>query len=95
MLETLPRTMYIYFLLRLPSFYFRRVARIFEDADMTLPEIKKMAIETAVQGQFDFHMMELSTPPQYERLTTTWQTFINDVMREWQTFNIVSVLLLS
>ena len=95
-LQTLPRTMYIHLLLRLPSLYFGRVARIFEEADLSLSEIKKMAIETAVQGQFDFQTMEMNmVPPQYERLTTTWQSFINDVLREWQTFNIVSVLLLS
>ena len=95
-LETLPRTMYIFLLLRLPSLYFGRVARIFEEADLSLPEIKKMAIETEVQGQFDFHTMEVNmVHPQYERLTTTWQSFVNDIIREWQTFNIVSVLLLS
>jgi len=32
-----------------PSLYFSRVARIFEEADLTLPEIKKMALETASQ----------------------------------------------
>ena len=93
---TLPRTFYWYLLLRLPSLYFGRVARIFEEADLSLPEIKEMALETAVQGQCVFQAMERSTlPPRYEQLKVTWQSFIDDVMREWQTFNIISVLLLS
>ena len=89
---TLPKMFYLYLLLRLPSLYFGRVTRIFEEADLSLPEIKQMVLETAG----DFHVMENNTlPPQYERLKVTWQSFIDDVMREWQTFNLISVLLLS
>ena len=57
--KTMPREVYLHFLLRLPSLYFSRVARIFEEADLTLPEIKKMALETASQGknaQFDIQV---------------------------------------
>ncbi|KJA14139.1 hypothetical protein HYPSUDRAFT_220615 [Hypholoma sublateritium FD-334 SS-4] len=32
---------------------------------------------------------------QYERFKATWESFIDNVMREWKTFNILSVLLLS
>jgi hypothetical protein len=96
----MPREVYLHFLLRLPSLYFSRVARIFEEADLTLPEIKKMALETASQGknaQFDhIQVFESSNvPPQYERLKSTWESFIDSVMREWKTYNIISVLLLS
>ncbi|KAF8883319.1 hypothetical protein CPB84DRAFT_1850966 [Gymnopilus junonius] len=96
---TLPSQIYLHFLLRLPSLYFSRVARIFEEADLTLPEIKKMALETASQGKanfFDFQVLELqNVPPEYERLKSTWEAFIDSVMREWKTFNLISVLLLS
>ncbi|KDR70985.1 hypothetical protein GALMADRAFT_254612 [Galerina marginata CBS 339.88] len=98
LVATLPSQLYLHFLLRLPSLYFSRVARIFEEADLTLPEIKKMALETASQdkGKIDLHMFESSNvPPQYERLKVTWESFIDSVMREWKTFNIISVLLLS
>ena len=97
----MPREVYLHFLLRLPSLYFSRVARIFEEADLTLPEIKKMALETASQGKngpFDIHILESNqnnVPPEYERLKSTWEAFIDSVMREWKTFNIISVLLLS
>ncbi|KJA18069.1 hypothetical protein HYPSUDRAFT_45651 [Hypholoma sublateritium FD-334 SS-4] len=99
--KTLPRQIYLHLLLRLPSLYFSRVARIFEEADLTLPEIKKMALETASQGSPDsfdalsFEAGITAVPPQYERLKTTWESFIDSVMREWKTFNIISVLLLS
>ncbi len=99
--QTLPRQIYLHLLLRLPSLYFSRVARIFEEADLTLPEIKKMALETASRGlpsTFDALTLEAgiaAVPPQYERLKTTWEEFIDSVMREWKTFNIISVLLLS
>lgn len=67
---------------------------------MSLPEIKKMALETASQGLTHEYEMEMafessSVPPVYKRLTSTWEFFIDSVMREWKTFNIISVLLLS
>ncbi len=99
--KTLPRQIYLHLLLRLPSLYFSRVARIFEEADLTLPEIKKMALETASRGSpnsFDalsFDAGIAAVPPQYEKLKMTWESFIDSVMREWKTFNIISVLLLS
>lgn len=35
------------------------------------------------------------TSPAYDSLRRTWEGFIDSVMREWKTFNIISVLLLS
>ncbi|KIM38312.1 hypothetical protein M413DRAFT_30162 [Hebeloma cylindrosporum] len=97
LVETVPREVYLHFLLRLPSLYFSRVARIFEEADLTLPEIKKMALETASQTNEDFDIQTLRSdvPPQYGRLKSTWEAFIDSVMREWKTFNLISALLLS
>ena len=99
-LVAFPKQMYLLLLLRLPSLYFSRVARIFEEADLTLPEIKKMALETASQGLTHEYEIEMafessSVPPVYKRLTSTWEFFIDSVMREWKTFNIISVLLLT
>jgi len=100
-LVTIPVQMYLhFFLLRLPSLYFSRVARIFEEADMTLLEIKKMALETASPGfKHEFEIQSTfessSVPPAYQRLKSTWEFFIDSVMREWKTFNIISVLLLT
>ena len=99
-LITFPTQMYLYILLRLPSLYFSRVAQIFEEADMTLPEIKKMALEMASQGlrrEFELEMAfeSCSVPPAYRRLTSVWESFIDSLMREWKTLNIISVLLLT
>lgn len=101
--ETVLRQIYLHFLLRLPSLYFSRVARIFEEADLTVFEIQRMALETASQSSanlngFDALTLRTGTTtvlPQYEKLKTTWETFIDNVMREWKTLNILSALLLS
>ena len=96
-----PAQIYLHvLLLRLPSLYFPRVARIFEEADMTLPEIKRMALEMASQGlkheiEIQMAFESSSVPPAYKRLKSTWEFFIDSVMREWKTFNIISVLLLT
>lgn len=86
---------YLHFLLRLPALYFDRVARIFEEADLSLPEIKKMALETTSEGMIEMYTYESMLPPQYRKLKDTWEAFIDSVMREWKTLNIISVLLLS
>ena len=87
---------YLCLLLRLPLLYFSRVAHIFEEADLTLSQIKEMAYTTTVQDRPGFDRYEaFKSLPQYERLKSTWISFIDSVMREWKTFNIISVLLLS
>ncbi|KAF8812655.1 hypothetical protein BYT27DRAFT_7159054 [Phlegmacium glaucopus] len=40
--DTLPRQFYLNFLLHLPAMYFSRVARIFEDAEVSKPDIQRM-----------------------------------------------------
>ncbi|KAJ7499701.1 hypothetical protein FB451DRAFT_43488 [Mycena latifolia] len=40
--DVLPRQVYLHLLLRLPSMYFSRVARIFEDAEVSRPDIERM-----------------------------------------------------
>jgi len=96
--KSIPREVYYYFLLRLPSLYLSRVGRIFEEADLSLPRLKEMALATTSRGknaQFDIQVFESNNvPPEYERLKTTWEAFIDSVMREWKTFNIISALLL-
>ncbi|KZT23200.1 hypothetical protein NEOLEDRAFT_1180253 [Neolentinus lepideus HHB14362 ss-1] len=44
--DTLPRIIYLHLLLRLPSLYFSRVARIFEDAEVSRPDIQRMVDAT-------------------------------------------------
>ena len=47
---TLPTQIYLLFLLQLPSLYSSRVDCIFEEVDMTLPEIEGMVLKLASQG---------------------------------------------
>ncbi|KAJ6615543.1 hypothetical protein B0H10DRAFT_65422 [Mycena sp. CBHHK59/15] len=47
--DTLLRQIYLHMLLRLPSLYFSRVARIFEDAEVSRPDIERM-IEAGMGG---------------------------------------------
>jgi hypothetical protein len=93
LLDSLPRWTYQYFLLYLPVFYYVRVARIFEEADLGLPEIKRMAIQTAAEDKYDLYTSQKM--PEHRNFRVAWQSFIDDVMREWKTLNIISVLLLS
>lgn len=98
--DTLPRQIYLHLLLRLPYLYFSRVTRIFEDAEMSMPEIKKMALEVSAKSKDPalFHRLDtliLRSSPQYVDLQRSWETFVDSLLREWKTLNIISVLLLS
>ncbi|KAG6896832.1 hypothetical protein C0992_005787 [Termitomyces sp. T32_za158] len=110
LLDTLPRQIYLYFLLTLPSLYFSRVARIFEDAELSMPDIKRMVISSpnGFEDQFPSATRILGTwkTPNYSapspfnfqvvaRFKTSWEQFVDSLMEEWKTLNLVSVLLLS
>lgn len=99
--DTLPRLLYSYLLLRFPSLYFSRVARIFEDADLTMPEIKQMALQLANQHPDDVHQVLFTNlsnnapaASPFWNLKSNWEFFIESLLREWKTLNIISVLLL-
>ncbi|KAJ7499828.1 hypothetical protein FB451DRAFT_45994 [Mycena latifolia] len=98
----LTQKLYLHFLLRIPSLYFSRVTRIFEDAQVTLPEIRRMALDEwnskeRTQKAHMFFAQEDPTVLPRSLLTfrSSWEGFIDSLMREWKTFNIISVLLLS
>ncbi len=101
--KTMSHQIYLHALLRLPSLYFSRVARIFEEANLTLPDLKKMALTTKSHSfeltkRYDGIAFEdgiVNVPPQFQILKATWESFIDSIMREWKTFNIIAVLLLS
>jgi hypothetical protein len=87
-----------FILLRLPSLYFSRVARIFEEADMPLAEIKEIApiYANSNKKQRPFDAAAVRYPgPRLEpmqapagahlqnNLKVTREAFINSVMQEW------------
>ncbi|KAL0948924.1 hypothetical protein HGRIS_009032 [Hohenbuehelia grisea] len=149
LVDTLPRQIYLHLLLRLPALYFSRVARIFEDAEVSRPDIQNMivcglstgfgpqtgtihagngvvvgadagrrdinvGIQTALasavgitaqigaaptNGTSRLPFPEDWTPtlvsPSLVRFKNSWESFIDSLLREWKTLNIVSALLLS
>ncbi|KAF7984351.1 hypothetical protein HWV62_15371 [Athelia sp. TMB] len=134
-----PRHIYItLFLLRLPSLYFSRVARLFEDAEVSKPDIQRMidacskhnhheAINNGANGSRGDHWathagvasavgvalgsagQALPMPaadhledwalanasPALSRFKRSWEIFIDSLLKEWKTQNVVSALLLS
>ncbi|KAJ7886179.1 hypothetical protein B0H14DRAFT_2697945 [Mycena olivaceomarginata] len=68
--DTLPRQVYLHLLLRLPSMYFSRVARIFEDAEVSRPDIERMidagmggdVVELATSGRESMASFRTPTP---------------------------------
>jgi hypothetical protein len=104
--DTIPRQIYLQLLLRLPHLYFSRVYRIFREAELTMGEIKEMALQATAEDNKTFHHQMLNMgyyyhtettklSPAYQRLKSGWEHFIDNMMREWKTLNIISVLLLS
>ncbi|KAK7033927.1 hypothetical protein VNI00_012551 [Paramarasmius palmivorus] len=139
--DSLPRVIYLHLLLRLPSMYFSRVARIFEDAEVSRPDIQRMMEgcfggasfytdgpedrnnrsrtatfgaatgNTGQPGRTDFAAQVDSGPqlpaytfeewpvprvtPALRKFKHSWEDFIDSLLREWKTLNVVSALLLS
>lgn len=107
-LDTLPRQLYLHSQLRLPSLYFSRVARIFEDAAVSRPEIQRIldtveVVETEfAQGRtrtvrlpFPEEWVQPNVSPALVRFKRSWENFVDSLVREWKTLNVLSALLLS
>jgi hypothetical protein len=81
------------FLLRLPSTYFSRVRRLFAIAEVTKGEVQKMIQEreSGIPIPSEFNADTVS--PSVYRLSSAWDQFIDSLIKEWKTLNIVSALL--
>ena len=89
--------LYLHLLLRLPSIYFSRVCRLFEDAEVSRPEIDRL-IERASRGEEfpgEWEWGPPSVSPALSRFKKRWEEFVESVLKEWKTLNLVSALLLS
>ncbi|TFK37836.1 hypothetical protein BDQ12DRAFT_631934 [Crucibulum laeve] len=99
--DLLLRQIYLHILLRLPALYFSRVVYIFEEAKLNINEIKSMVLnDEGMDWKEPTYLMTSvgrlqAQSPRYLRLKRSWEYFIDSLMREWKTLNIVSVLLLS
>ncbi|KAI6027084.1 hypothetical protein EDC04DRAFT_2899357 [Pisolithus marmoratus] len=117
---TVPRQLYLHLMLRLPSLYFSRIARLFEDADVSQPDIDRLLRScdasnrardrrermSPIPQTAHAHNHDLGLPfsddwtaenvgPALVRFKTSWESFIDSLLREWKTLNLVSALLLS
>lgn len=86
---------YRHCLLRVPSMYFTRVSRIFEEAEVSRPDIERMIQGCAMGLDFPHEWAPPQVSPALSRFKVSWEDFIDSVIREWKTLNVVSALLLS
>lgn len=105
--ETVPQQVYLHFLLRLPSLYFSRVARIFEDAELSLSDIEKMAATRMEEWNSNPKMARripsyaLWNPnldhvsPALQQFKSSWEDFVDLLINEWKVLNVISALLAS
>ncbi|KAG8218229.1 hypothetical protein J3R82DRAFT_3797 [Butyriboletus roseoflavus] len=117
-MDTLPRQTYLHLLLRLPSLYFSRIARVYEDAQLSKPDLERMigtysssrqlqqrqrivrsspippgAHHRAPVLPFPDEWTTANSSPALVRFKQSWEAFIDSLLREWKTLNLVSVLL--
>ncbi|KAI0637519.1 hypothetical protein C8Q77DRAFT_1153253 [Trametes polyzona] len=113
--------MYLWFLLWLPALYWHRVARVFEDAEVSKPEMQRLidacgdfthdpSVDAAIATGFATPTGGYKSPPvagmpypeewtppvvspALARFKNSWEFFVDTLMREWKTFNLVSALL--
>ncbi|KAI5996536.1 hypothetical protein F5J12DRAFT_852910 [Pisolithus orientalis] len=118
--DTLPRQVYLHLMLRLPSLYFSRIARLFEEAEVSQPDIDRLLRACEASNRTWDRRARMSPIPQTPnvyhhdhglpfsddwttanvgpalvRFKSSWESFIDSLLREWKTLNIVSALLLS
>jgi len=98
-LSQIVRQLYRHVLLRLPSIYFTRVSRVFEEAEVSRPEVQRM-IEGRNKGEVfrwpaDHEWVVPNVSPALIRFKESWESFVESVLKEWKTLNVVSALLLT
>jgi hypothetical protein len=106
--DMLPRQFYLHAQLRLPSLYFSRVSRIFQDAAVSRPELQRIidACEAAGTDSAQYRTTGTVLPfpedwvppnvsPALARFKLSWEGFVASLVREWKTLNVLSALLLS
>ncbi|KAJ6491959.1 hypothetical protein C8R45DRAFT_189931 [Mycena sanguinolenta] len=98
-----PSLVYLHLLLRLPLLYFSRVTRLFEDANLSLPDIRRLVVANADQWKdgtpgsliTTFLPADAAISPHLLNFRHSWEGFIDSLLREWKTQNVVAALMLS
>lgn len=109
--DTLVRQLYLTLLLRIPALYWSRVARVFEDAELSKPDVQRMIAtctpelngDGARRAPYGHHQAPVlpfpedwnpsNVSPALVRFKQSWELFIDSLLREWKTLNLVSALL--
>ena len=89
--------------LQIPTFYQMRVFRVFEDVGMSIPEIRGAMLDITQQKLEGDNPVKTrprrlsskSDAKKFKKLLGAWKEFVETVVKEWETFNIISALLLS
>lgn len=126
------RQLYRHILLRLPSLYFNRVGRVFQEARISKQEVDALILRSATGGpesweldrsikhheDSDTYLGTTASPspalrtvnlpgdsdredhPRHQqdplwRFKAEWEAFIESLIKEWKTLNVVSALLIS
>ncbi|KAF8872949.1 hypothetical protein BD779DRAFT_1679471 [Infundibulicybe gibba] len=85
---------YLLALLRLPPMYFVRVGRVIHDAELSQEDVD----EILLLSDDAWENMTVWADSRRTKLATfksSWESFASSLIKEWKTFNVVSVLLLS
>ncbi|KAG6887730.1 hypothetical protein C0995_013285 [Termitomyces sp. Mi166 len=95
LLYTLPREIYLYFLLTLPSLYVSRVDEIFREVEQSKPVIEDKLANDVKSTMYCPRSVRpwAADSDDIARLVESWGHFIHSLVTEWETLNIVSVLL--
>lgn len=104
--ESVPQQIYLHLLLRLPSLYFSRVARVFEDAELSLSDIEKMAVtrmdewhsKPKMNERIPSHALwdhDQEVSPALKQFKSSWEDFVDSLINEWKVLNVISALLSS
>ncbi|KAK7036155.1 hypothetical protein R3P38DRAFT_2910819 [Favolaschia claudopus] len=99
----IPHQIYLHLLLRLPLLYFSRVTRVFEDAQLSMPDIQEAAFAYATQWRDNSPGVIFTTrlptdvvvAPHILNFKHSWEVFIDTLINEWTTQNVVATLMLS
>ncbi|KAJ7315573.1 hypothetical protein DFH08DRAFT_971919 [Mycena albidolilacea] len=75
---------YLFLPLRLPSLYFLRVSRLFEDTNLSLPDIQRMAVINGDQFSVVSWTPDAAATPPIQHVL---EGFIDALPQEWKTQN--------
>jgi len=99
--EKCPQQIYLAALLHLPYLYFTRVSRILEDAELTVPKVRRLytpvqhaVVEKAAVDEQE-GIKEIEESLSVAHFKATWESFVDSTVREWKALNVISALLLS